>query len=583
MTLPERKRIVSATTRLEQSCAHSSCCLDHAVGMCILSRFAGVRESHTGVHRDAVRRAALIALGAACALTPSGAYSQPARSNSIAPPARFNDPDRISKLSSAFPQIDEMMRRFADQARVPGIAYGIVVDGKVVHIGTAGMRDVTAGKPVDTSTVFRIASMTKSFTAVAILQLRDEGGLSLDDPAERYVPELKGLQYPTGDSPRITIRHLLSHSAGFPEDNPWGDQQLADSDTELSRMMRGGIPFSTAPGTAYEYSNYGFAILGRIVATVSKMPYTRYVSERILQPLGMTSTTLQVAHVPAARLAHGYRRQDNKWLEEKQLPDGAFGSMGGVLTTVSDLGKWVGFMLDAWPPRDGVETGPLRRASLREMQQLARFGATTVVRDSTTGVVALSAGGYGFGLGVRQTCLFPITIAHSGGLPGFGSIKRWLPDYGVGIVALGNLTYTSWGTVTTQAFDMLSQTGGLVARVPQPAPVLTEMHDQVSRLVARWNDTLADSIAAMNLYLDESKERRRIGFAGPWIKAAEGCHDDGEFLLENPLRGRWRMRCNNGDLRVSITLAPTEPARVQFLEVVPMRRDDSLAPLPVCR
>jgi hypothetical protein len=109
------------------------------------------------------------------------------------------------------------------------------------------------------------------------------------------------------------------------------------------------------------------------------------------------------------------------------------------------------------------------------------------------------------------------------------------------------------------------------------------MHDQVSRLVTKWNDALADSIAAMNLYLDESKERRRIAMAGPWIKPGENCHDEGPFVVENALRGRWRMRCDNGDLRVSMTLAPTEPARVQFLEVVPMRRTDTLVSAPVCR
>lgn len=529
------------------------------------------------------RHAALLALCAACVSLPAHAGAQAATSSSIAPPPMFADPGRVAKLSAAYPEIDRLMRGFTDQSKVPGIAYGIVVDGHLAHVGVVGVRDVKTGAPVDTLTVFRIASMTKSFTAVAILQLRDEGAFSLDDPAERYVPELKGLRYPTGDSPRITIRHLLSHSAGFPEDNPWGDQQLADTDDELSRMIRGGIPFSTSPGISYEYSNYGFAILGRIVANVSKMPYARYVTERILQPLDMHSTTLEVRHVPAARLAHGYRRQDNAWLEEKQLPDGAFGSMGGVLTTVSDLSKWVGFMLDAWPPRDGAERGPLRRASLREMQQVIRFNGATVVRDSTTGTLTLSAGGYGFGLGVRESCLFPTIVAHSGGLPGFGSIMRWLPEYGVGIVAMGNLTYTSWGAVTTEALDALSKTGGLTPRVPQPAPVLTAMHDQVTRLVTKWNDALADSIAAMNLYLDESKERRRLSFAGGWIKQGDNCHDEGPFVVENALRGRWRIRCDNGDLRVSITLAPTEPARVQFLEVVPMRRTDTLTPVPVCR
>jgi CubicO group peptidase (beta-lactamase class C family) len=185
------------------------------------------------------------------------------------------DPDRLSKLQTALPEIDRLIRDFAEKAHVPGAAWGIVVDGRLLHAGVFGLREVPARSAVDTGTVFRIASMTKSFTAASILKLRDEGKLSLDDPAERYVPELAQLKYPTTDSPRLTIRHLLSHSGGFPEDNPWGDQQLADSDEDLSRMIREGIPFSNPPGIAYEYSNYGFAMLGRIVANVSGNHYSR--------------------------------------------------------------------------------------------------------------------------------------------------------------------------------------------------------------------------------------------------------------------------------------------------------------------
>lgn len=519
---------------------------------------------------------------AAAALLPCGVMAQPART-SVAPPARFADSGRVARLRTAFPAIDDSMRSFAARAHVPGLAWGIIVDGKLVHVGTAGYRELSSRTPVDSASVFRIASMTKSFTALAILQLRDAGKLSLDDPAERYVPELKRLRYPSTDAPRITIRHLLTHSAGFPEDNPWGDQQLAATAEDMARMMTGGIPFSTAPGTAYEYSNFGFAILGRIVANVAGMPYPRYLAERILAPLGMRVTTLEARQVDSRRLAHGYRRQDTLWLEEPQLPDGAFGAMGGMLTSVSDLGRYVAFMLDAWPPRDGTETGPVRRASVREMQQVARYSGASAVRDTTAGTIALGAGGYGYGLGVRQDCLFRVSVAHSGGLPGFGSLMRWLPDYGVGIVALGNLTYTPWNGPVEQALALLSRTGGLAPRVPQPAPVLLTAREQVSRLVARWDDALADSIAAMNLYLDESKERRRSAIERLRREAGDRCADEGPFEVENALRGRWRMRCASGDLRVAITLAPTEPAGVQFLSVAPLRREASLAPAPACR
>ena len=104
-----------------------------------------------------------------------------------------------------------MFRQYAEREHIPGAVWGIIIDGRLAHVGVTGYRDVSSKAPVDSGTVFRIASMTKSFTALAILKLRDEGKLSLDDLAEKWVPELAGLTYPTTDSPRLTIRH--SHVA----------------------------------------------------------------------------------------------------------------------------------------------------------------------------------------------------------------------------------------------------------------------------------------------------------------------------------------------------------------------------------
>ncbi len=484
------------------------------------------------------------------------------------PQAGFADPERPAKLAGAFPELDRLFRDFAQRAHVPGIAYGVLIDGKLAHTATFGLRDVETSAPVETGTVFRIASMTKSFTAIAVLRLRDEGKLSLDDPAERYVPELKRLQYPSADSPRITIRHLLSHSEGFPEDNPWGDRQLSVTDEQMATMLRGGIPFSNAPGVAYEYSNYGFAILGRIVATVSGMPYRRYVTANILRPLGLASTTLQVGDVPPLRLAHGYRWEDGRWKEEPQLPDGAFGSMGGMLTSVEDLGRYVGFLMSAWPPRDDPDAGPLRRASLREMQQVWRPGTASAAR-SADGKLRLNAGGYGFGLRVWQTCDFRHVVAHSGGLPGFGSHMRWLPEYGVGIVALGNLTYTGWTGVTDEAFGVLRGTGGLLPRPRDPSPALVRARNDVSALIERWDDGLADRIAAANLFLDTSRDRRRQEIADLLARVG-ACRPEGDFDVENALRGQWTMACERGRVRVSVTLAPTMPPKVQYMAVMPV-------------
>ncbi len=486
-----------------------------------------------------------------------------------APSPQFADSSRRAKLATAFNEIDRLFAEFAQTGHVPGAAWGIVIDGELAHSGAAGVREVVTKAPVDADTVFRIASMTKSFTAMAILKLRDAGKLSLDDPAERYVPELKGLRYPSTDSPRITIRHLLTHSEGFPEDNPWGDQQLSETDEQFSQMMRGGIPFSTAPGTAYEYSNYGFAILGRIVSQVSGKPYDEYMTENILAPLGMTSTTLHPSKVPANRLAVGYRWEDERWKEEPALPHGAFGAMGGMLTSIRDLSRYVAALLDAWPPRDGPERGPINRASLREMQQPWRPSGMRVVRDTSTNAVHLTASSYGFGLGITQTCQFRTIVAHSGGLPGYGSLMRWFPEQGVGIIAFGNLTYTGWARVVGEATDRLIATGAFQAREQRPSPELVAARDAVSRLVLRWDDGLATRIAAENLFLDRSMDRRKKEIENLLANVGSCTAPDRFDFVENALRGQWTMNCERGRLQVSITLAPTMPPAVQFMSVRP--------------
>jgi CubicO group peptidase (beta-lactamase class C family) len=473
------------------------------------------------------------------------------------------------KLADAFADVDRLFKAFVAERHVPGAAWGIIVDGQVAHVGVAGVREVGSKAPVDADTVFRIASMTKSFTAMSILKLRDEGKLSLDDPAERYVPEMAGMKYPTSDAPRITIRHLLSHAEGFPEDNPWGDRHLADTEDQLSRMLRAGIPFSNAPGIAYEYSNYGFAILGRIVSNVSKMKYGDYVAANILRPLGMASTTLEPSEVAANRLVHGYRWEDERWKDEPLLANGSFGSMGGMLTSVRDLSRYVGVFLSAWPPHDGPEIAPIRRSSLREMQHLWSPAPASVTRERASGAVQLNSAGYGYGLRIAQNCRFKTIVSHGGGLPGFGSTMTWLPDYGIGIVAFGNLTYTGWGGVAINALELIAKDGGLQPRQPTPSPALTDARDKVSRLVANWDDRLADGIAAENLFLDQSKDRRRAEIERLRASVGACAAGNGFDNVENALRGVWTMTCERGKLEVAITLAPTMPPTVQFLSVRP--------------
>ena len=181
-------------------------------------------------------------------------------------PVRGQAANRRETLKAAFASIDQTFRDFAVREHIPGAAWGIVIDGELAHVGVTGFRDVPSKAPVMPDTVFRIASMTKSFTAMAILKLRDEGKLSLDDPAERYVPELKELRYPTT---RLAAHHdppsAVACRRAFPKTTRGAISSSPTPTSEMSQMMRAGIPFSNAPGIAYEYSNYGFAILGRIV------------------------------------------------------------------------------------------------------------------------------------------------------------------------------------------------------------------------------------------------------------------------------------------------------------------------------
>ena len=188
-----------------------------------------------------------------------------------------------------FADVDTIVAGYHQRGGQPGLAYGIVIGGELVHAAGLGERHL-GGPPPDADTVFRIASMTKSFTASAILALRDDGALRLDDLAEDYVPELRGWPLASPDSARISIRHLLTMTAGFPTDDPWGDRQQGLPLEEFATLLSRGVSFNWAPGTRFEYSNLGYAILGRVITAITGVAYPDYIRHRLLLPLGMTRT-----------------------------------------------------------------------------------------------------------------------------------------------------------------------------------------------------------------------------------------------------------------------------------------------------
>jgi CubicO group peptidase (beta-lactamase class C family) len=496
------------------------------------------------------------------------------------PVPRFSDPQRRAKLMAAMPEIDKIFETLWQKRNTPGLVYGVVIDGEPVVIKAFGVRDVNSKEPVTPDTVFRIASMTKSFTALAILKLRDEGKLSLEDPVAKWIPEFAAMRYPTADSAPIRVKHLLNHGGGFPEDNPWGDRQLGIPEATMTKWLKEGIPFSTPPNTAYEYSNYGFALAGRVIAAASGMSYKDYVHKQILAPLGMTSSTLEPREVPERVRAVGYRQAESGSGFEvvPPLPHGEFGAMGGLLTSARDLAKYVAFHLAAYPARNDADNGPVRRSSLREMSTAQRPSDFRVSRTGE-GELRGSSGGYGYGLSVLRDCRFEHIVGHGGGLPGFGSYMQWLPEYGVGFFAMSNLTYSGQSMAISLAFDALRKTGALEPRELAPTPELTAARDALARLYARWSDRDAERIAADNLFLDRSAESRRKEFERVRGEAGK-CEPPGDVKPENWLRGHFRMNCEKGPVEIYFTLAPTRPPKVQELRIA--SGDAFSRPRPPC-
>jgi CubicO group peptidase (beta-lactamase class C family) len=509
-----------------------------------------------------VRRILAVVLLPSTMLAASDAY----------PPPRFSDRDRVQKLESALPEIDGIFRGYAEEKKIPGMVWGVVIDARLAHVGTFGVRDRSSQDPVHSSTAFRIASMTKSFTALAVLRLRDEGRLSLEDPVSRWIPQFARMELPTRDSAPLRVRQLMSHSAGFPEDNPWGDQQLAATDAALDEWLRRGIPFSTPPGTRYEYSNYAFGLLGRIVTKASGIPYERYVREQILATLHMDRTTFEFKDIPASSRAVGYRlKPDGSYEVEPPLPHGVFGAMGGLLTTADDLARYVAFHLSAWPARDDPEMGPVKRASVREMAHL--WTPSNLALRRVDGELRASESGYGYGLRVSSDCRFETIAAHGGGLPGFGSYMAWLPHYGVGLFAMATLTYSGPAEPTSRAWDAMLKTGGLRKRELPPTRLQSEMRESILGLWRHWDDAQAKRIAAVNLLLDAPAAQRQAEIQRLKEEVGE-CSDAGPVLPENWLRGQFNLKCAGGTVGVFFTLSPTQPPMVQHLAFQKLASED---------
>ena len=470
----------------------------------------------------------------------------------------------LAQDAAVFGEIDRTMENYRLDAHIPGMVWGIVQDGRLVYVKGAGVQDMETKRPVNADTLFRIASMTKAFTALSILKLRDEGKLALDAPVETYVPELRGWKYPTDDSPKIRVRDLLTHTAGFVTDDPWGDRQTPLPESEFTRLLRDGVPFTRPPGMAMEYSNLGYALLGRIIANVSGQSYKDFVQGLLFTPLGMAATGYDVAAAPQERRALGYRWEDNAWKLEPTMAHGAFGAMGGLQTSAADYAKWVSYLLSAWPPRDGADTGPVRRSSVRELAQGANFASVRQRPGSSGADACREAWTYAMGFYAATDCELALTLSHGGGYPGYGSHVLLLPDYGVGIFALANRTYAGPRPPVWDAAVTLLRAGRLKPRTSMPSAALTSAYAAAVKMFTAGAVTSAGDVLAMNFLMDRDAEHRARDFAG--LKAEVGtCDTSPAIVPTGALAGAFTWNCERGRVKGQILLAPTPTPQIQSL------------------
>ena len=241
-------------------------------------------------------------------------------------------------------------------------------------------------------------------------------------------------------------------------------------------------------------------------------------------------------------LAQGYRWEGEQWIAEPLLHDGAFGAMGGLITSIEDFSKYMAFHLSAWPPRSDPDTGPVKRSTLREMHKMNNPSFYTDPNRFGDQSVPFMRG-YGFGLVSLLDREGIIEVGHNGGLPGFGSSYMFYPQYGVGIMAFSNLTYVG-GTVRTANYMVMKELinrGVFIPRVLPVSEILERRKEQVFKLLLSWDPELEKEIVAANLYLDIPRETR-MKEASRLLQELGEIVETGPLVPENQLRGSFLLK-----------------------------------------
>lgn len=346
----------------------------------------------------------------------------------LASPARAQSPSAWPRD----PRVDAIMTR-AIKADEPGASVVVVWNGMVVHGAAYGLADVATGRPNRTSSTYHMASMGKQFTALALLMLRDEGKLSLDDPIGKHFPELARF------GPTLTVRQLLHHTSGIPDyyDDSTGYRRLleispAPDNIDIVKLLAAWGEAKPA-GTEFSYSNAGYDLLGSLVEKLSGMSLDQFLRQRVFGPAGMASSFSMPndARFADSSRSRGYDRTRGRWVADDFDPFDKLVGSGSVYSSVEDLYRY-----DQALYGDGL----VKQSELREMYEPIQLKDGTVVPY-----------GFGWRRDEKDGVSF---VEHGGAWEGYLSHMIRVPDRHFSIFVLANRTDISPDDLAAEIFDL---------------------------------------------------------------------------------------------------------------------------------
>lgn len=324
-------------------------------------------------------------------------------------------------------ELQSQMSSAIRAARVPGACIGLVVGRELAWSTGFGYADLAARRRASVDTIFRIGSITKTFTGLAVVQLRDAGLISLDDPLVLHVPEFSAVDARAGSVEEVTLRRLLTHRSGLVGEPPtqrWDDGHAPSMGEILATLDQAAIVIE--PDSAFKYSSLGFALLGEVVTRISGVPFRDYVRTRILEPLGMASSGFETPSLRSSRTARGYvsRPFEDDPIPARNVDLRGAEASGQLYSTVNDMARWIALQFTG-SEDDPAVASLVSARSLAEMLRPAAFDDPSWSSAFCLAWAARREGDVVF-------------HGHDGAIDGFSASVMLSRAHRIGVVALTN-------------------------------------------------------------------------------------------------------------------------------------------------